>query len=318
MPLRWKLTPGERRARSSMLCSPSESSFSWLKAITVTGTSCRRSSRRVAVTTISSRPLLGAVSASPVAAMAGHASWPTKAVDHKSSLIVSERIAHPFYMLPFPHIPDLVLFGSSGYPLRIEAGLGVQLNTSVNGRSTIFTGNKAELMHFTSTRTFPRKRPNDQPADDFAFPRERRGSFRANISDTTRLIRVDQLRHFPGIRPLHGPAVDGGIWRLADSIDGKHRGVDGPAVGLETQSGIIDAAVGIHFDAPLIELVRHADFGEAQGNRLRTVREQVQVDVAVIGGGAREHRSRQPRLELVQHAHGVEGDAALLSQGMVV
>jgi hypothetical protein len=46
-------------------------------------------------------------------------------------------------MLPFPHIPDPVLFGSSGYPLRIEAGLGPQLNTSVNGRSTIFTGNKA-------------------------------------------------------------------------------------------------------------------------------------------------------------------------------
>ncbi len=64
--------------------------------MTLTGTSCRRSSRRVAVTTISSRPLLGAVSASPVAAMAGHASWPTRAVDHKSSLIVSERIAHPF------------------------------------------------------------------------------------------------------------------------------------------------------------------------------------------------------------------------------
>jgi hypothetical protein len=46
-------------------------------------------------------------------------------------------------MLPFPHIPDQVLLGSSGYPLRIEAGLVPQLNTSVNGRSTIFTGNKA-------------------------------------------------------------------------------------------------------------------------------------------------------------------------------
>jgi len=45
-------------------------------------------------------------------------------------------------MLPFPHIPDQVLFGSSGYPLRIEAGLVPQLNTPVNGRSTIFTGNK--------------------------------------------------------------------------------------------------------------------------------------------------------------------------------
>jgi hypothetical protein len=46
-------------------------------------------------------------------------------------------------MLPFPHIPDPVLFGSSGYPLRIEAGLDPELNTSVNARSTIFTGNKA-------------------------------------------------------------------------------------------------------------------------------------------------------------------------------
>jgi hypothetical protein len=50
-------------------------------------------------------------------------------------------------MLPFPHIPDPVLFGSSGYPLRIEAGLvPSQLNTSVNGRSTIFTGNKADWL----------------------------------------------------------------------------------------------------------------------------------------------------------------------------
>jgi hypothetical protein len=46
-------------------------------------------------------------------------------------------------MLPFPHIPDQILFGSSGYPLRIEAGLAFQLNTSVNGGSRIFTGNKS-------------------------------------------------------------------------------------------------------------------------------------------------------------------------------
>jgi hypothetical protein len=46
-------------------------------------------------------------------------------------------------MLPLPHIPDQVLFGSSGYPLRIEAGLTLQLNTSVNGGSRIFTGNKS-------------------------------------------------------------------------------------------------------------------------------------------------------------------------------
>jgi hypothetical protein len=46
-------------------------------------------------------------------------------------------------MLPIPHIPDQVYFGSSGYPLRVEAGLGLQLNTSVNNRSRIFTDIKS-------------------------------------------------------------------------------------------------------------------------------------------------------------------------------
>src|SRR5882724_1901291 len=96
MPLRWKLRPGDRRERPSMFFRPCASNFSWLKARTLTGTSCRRSSRRVAVTTISSRPLLAAVSASPVAALTGHANWPTKAVDHNSRLIVFARIVHPF------------------------------------------------------------------------------------------------------------------------------------------------------------------------------------------------------------------------------
>src|SRR6266404_8694580 len=95
-----------------------------------------------------------------------------------------------------------------------------------------------------------------------------------------RLIRVDQLRYFPGVRPLHGPAVHRGVRRLSDSIDGKHGGVHGSAIGLETQRGIIDAPFSVHFDAPLIEFVRHAELEEAYGNRLRTVGEQVQVDVA--------------------------------------
>ena len=46
-----------------MFFSPCESSFSWLNALTLMGTSCRRSSRRVAVTTISSRPPLTVLSA---------------------------------------------------------------------------------------------------------------------------------------------------------------------------------------------------------------------------------------------------------------
>src|SRR6266403_6067354 len=78
--------------------------------------------------------------------------------------------------------------------------------------------------------------------------------------ESSGLIRVDQLRHLPCVRPLHGPAVARGGRRLADSIDGKHGGVDGPAVGLETQGGMVDAAFGIHFDAPLVEFVGHSEF----------------------------------------------------------
>jgi len=49
-------------------------------------------------------------------------------------------------MLRFSHIADQLLFSSSGYPLRIEAGLVRQLNTPVNARSTIFTGNKVLVL----------------------------------------------------------------------------------------------------------------------------------------------------------------------------
>ena len=44
----------------------------------------------------------------------------------------------------------------------------------------------------------------------------------------------------------------------------------------------------------------------------------MQIDVAVIGGGAGEHRTHQARLKLLQHAHGVQGDAALFLQGVVM
>jgi hypothetical protein len=54
---------------------------------------------------------------------AGQSSCPAAAAATKHRLITSERIAHPLQMSPFPHIPDQCYFGSSGYPLRIEAGL---------------------------------------------------------------------------------------------------------------------------------------------------------------------------------------------------
>jgi hypothetical protein len=47
----------------------------------------------------------------------------------------------PFIVAFSPH-PGPGSFCSSGYPLRIEAGLAVELNTSVNGRSRKLTVNK--------------------------------------------------------------------------------------------------------------------------------------------------------------------------------
>jgi hypothetical protein len=74
--------------------------------------------------------------------MAGPASWPTaKAIGHKHFLSVSESIAHPL-KLPFPYIIDQIFFEFFGYPLRIYARSDPELNTSVNGRSRILTGNK--------------------------------------------------------------------------------------------------------------------------------------------------------------------------------
>jgi hypothetical protein len=45
-------------------------------------------------------------------------------------------------MLPFPHIRDQLLFELLGYPLRTELGPGLELNTSVNGRSRKLTVKK--------------------------------------------------------------------------------------------------------------------------------------------------------------------------------
>jgi dethiobiotin synthetase len=74
------------------------------------------------------------------------------------------------------------------------------------------------------------------------------------------LIRLDQLRDLAHIGALHRAAVDRRVGRLSDSIDGEHRGVDRATLGLETQGGIIEAALGVHFDAAFIELMGDADF----------------------------------------------------------
>ena len=64
--------------------------------------------------------------------------------------------------------------------------------------------------------------------------------------------------------------------------------------------------------------MRNPNLEQPDGHGLGSVREQMQIDVAVIRGGAGKHRPHQPRFEFAQHAHRVEGDAALLPQRMVV
>jgi hypothetical protein len=59
--------------------------------------------------------------------MDGSTSWPATAIGHKYRLIVSERIPHPFLMLPFPHNRPGIFLASSGYPLRSESGLAFSL-----------------------------------------------------------------------------------------------------------------------------------------------------------------------------------------------
>ena len=80
-------------------------------------------------------------------------------------------------------------------------------------------------------------------------------------------VGVDQFRHFAGIGALHRPAVDRRVGRLADAVDGKHRGVDGAAIGLEAQRRIVDAAFRVHLDAPLVEFMRNADLQQPDGHR---------------------------------------------------
>src|ERR1022692_1345313 len=105
--------------------------------MTLIGTSCSRSLRRVAVTTISLSPSLGAVSAAPVAAteMAGHISWPAAVIAHTHCLIESERIAHPFQTSPFPHIRDQVFLKSFRLSVAQRSRSHVELNTFVHRRS---------------------------------------------------------------------------------------------------------------------------------------------------------------------------------------
>jgi hypothetical protein len=89
-------------------------------------------------------------------------------------------------MLPFSHIPDPVLFSSSGYPLRIEAGLIHQLNTSVNACSTIFTNNKAFGRRTSSVHgRFRGTAGTTTQRVKLTSPRKRRGSCLANISHET-------------------------------------------------------------------------------------------------------------------------------------
>src|SRR5882724_1476821 len=100
-----------------MLRSPWASNFSWLYALTLTGTSCRRSSRRCAVTTISCNPL-AEDSVTPVA-------WHHEVPDHTESprILIAIRgqcrhtcapfigtlPSHSVILFRPPHRVDLVL-----------------------------------------------------------------------------------------------------------------------------------------------------------------------------------------------------------------
>src|ERR1700723_1470721 len=87
------------------------------------------------------------------------------------------------------------------------------------------------------------------------------------------LVRANQLRHLTSVCALHGAAVDGGVRGLPDAVDGEHSGIDGSAIGLETQGGIVEAALRVHLDPPFIELMRHAELDEGHRHRLRAIRE---------------------------------------------
>src|ERR1700734_1881558 len=64
--------------------------------------------------------------------------------------------------------------------------------------------------------------------------------------------------------------------------------------------------------------MRHRDFEQANLRRFGGGGEQMQIDVAVVGGGDREHRSYEPRLKSLEQAHRGQGDAPLFLQGVVV
>ena len=64
--------------------------------------------------------------------------------------------------------------------------------------------------------------------------------------------------------------------------------------------------------------MRDAPIHQLQRDVLRAVGKQMQLDVGVSGGGAGEHRSDQPRLELLQPVHGVQRCAPLLLQALLM
>src|ERR1700683_1568887 len=105
-----------------MLRNPCMSSFSCVNAVALTAPSCRRSTRRVAVTTISSSPL-ALEGQSPSAPRASIVTPNCASPNPKARAMAGSRIVHPRPphfdgMMFFPYLPSSRKPGERGYKRR--------------------------------------------------------------------------------------------------------------------------------------------------------------------------------------------------------
>ena len=75
-------------------------------------------------------------------------------------------------------------------------------------------------------------------------------------------------------------------------------------VEFEVHAGISDHPIGAVAHAPFDHFVIDAEIHQSDRDRLGALREQMQLDVVVLGRGAAQHRADQARLEIRQHLHG--------------
>ena len=107
---------------------------------------------------------------------------------------------------------------------------------------------------------------------------------------------TDRVVAYPGVHfelfrvdAAHRLAVHRTDRRLANAVDGKHRGVDHVVVEFEMHARIGDHAIGAVTHPAFHDFMIYAEVHEPKGDGLGALGEQMQLNVVVFGRGAGQH-----------------------------